>query len=166
MLRSDLNRYKKTSGSIDFSEPSIIIVILYRFGQLIKRLRFKPLKIFLNIFHVPIYAFFSLITGIHLARGCKIGKGLRIYHFGCIIINSGVVIGDNCTIRHEVTIGNRKELYDLPIIGNNVNIGAGAKILGNIRIGNNVNIGANSVVITDIPDNSNAAGVPAKILKK
>ena len=85
---------------------------------------------------------------------------------GCIIINSYSVIGDNCTIRHEVTIGNRNSDRDCPIIGNNCNIGAGAKILGAIKIGNNVDIGANAVVITDVPDNCIAVGVPARIIKK
>lgn len=106
------------------------------------------------------------MTGINIPRTTKIGKGLRIHHYGCIIINSYSIIGDNCTIRHEVTIGNRNRDNDCPIIGNNCNIGAGAKILGNIKIGNNVDIGANAVVITDVPDNCIAVGVPAKIIQK
>ena len=74
------------------------------------------------------------------------------------------VIGKNCTLRHGVTIGNRQAVDDVPVIGDHVDIGAGAKILGKIRIGNNVSIGANAVVITDVPDNHIAVGVPARIL--
>ena len=77
------------------------------------------------------------------------------------------MIGDNCTILHFVTFGNnaKKGSDNLPVVGNNVVFGAGAKIIGPCNIGNNVKIGANAVVVTDIKDNCVAAGVPAKTLK-
>ena len=106
------------------------------------------------------------MTGIQLPRGCKIGAGLRIFHFGCIVLNPDVIIGENCTLRHGVTIGTRTGDHDVPVIGDNVNIGAGAKILGKIKIGDNVTIGANAVVITDIPDDHIAVGVPARCLPR
>jgi serine O-acetyltransferase len=87
-----------------------------------------------------------------------------IDHFGGIIVNGFVRIGDNCRIRNGVTIGvARVGESNAPLIGNNVDIGSGAKLLGPIRIGNNVLIGANAVVICDIPDNSIAVGVPAVV---
>ena len=86
-----------------------------------------------------------------------------------IVIGSTTVIGDNCLIYHNVTLGSvlptKTDEKRHPTIGNNVVIGSGAKILGNIKIGNNVKIGANSVVLNDIPNNSTVVGVKAKIIK-
>jgi serine O-acetyltransferase len=107
-----------------------------------------------------------LFTGIYIPRGAKIGGGLKIYHFSGIIINPLSIIGSGCTLRQGVTIGNKNEIRDVPIIGNNVDFGAGSIAMGAIRIGNNVSIGANAVVISDVPDNYIAVGVPAKIFKK
>lgn len=98
-----------------------------------------------------------------VSRNCKIGENLKIAHFLGLVIGSGAVIGDNCEIYHQVTIGKKNNGY--PIIGNNVKIYTGAKIIGNIRIGDNAIIGANSVVLKDIPKNSTAVGIPAKIIK-
>ena len=76
------------------------------------------------------------------------------------------IIGENVRIDQHVTIGIRWDEDAAPIIGNNVRIGAGAKVLGKIRIGDNARIGANAVVLTDVPDNATAVGVPARIIKK
>ena len=105
----------------------------------------------------------TLLTGINLPVSAKIGPGFRIWHFGCIVLHPQVEIGKNCDIRHGVTIGNQKMYSDVPIIGDNVNIGVGATILGKIKIGNNVTIGANAVVLHDVPDNYTAVGIPARI---
>ena len=75
-------------------------------------------------------------------------------------------MGENCILRQGVTIGTKNEDHDVPVIGNHVEFGAGAKVLGKIRIGNNVTIGANAVVLCDVPDNSIAVGIPAKIYPK
>jgi serine O-acetyltransferase len=107
------------------------------------------------------------VTSSSVPSRCKIGGGLRIQHFGQIMIHDSVTIGENVTIYNGVTIGLKHD-DDLqgPILGDNVYIGTGAKILGQIKIGNNVTIGANTVVLTDIPDNSTAVGVPARILPR
>ena len=81
-----------------------------------------------------------------------------------IVIGSGAVIGDNCKIYQQVTIG--KEKGKFPIIGDNVTIYSGAKIIGDVKIGNNAIIGANAVVTRDVPDNCVAVGVPARVIKK
>lgn len=100
----------------------------------------------------------------------KIGKNLRIPHAQGIIIGNEVVIGDNCTIYQQVTLGQKDYGIDYygtdPIIGNNVIIFAGAKIFGKVKVGNNSKIGANAVVFKDIPSNSVAVGIPAKIIRK
>jgi serine O-acetyltransferase len=82
------------------------------------------------------------------------------------VIHAETVIGRNCTLRHEVTIGTRHGEHDVPVLGDDVDIGAGAKVLGKIRIGNRVSIGANAVVLDDVPDDHLAVGVPARILPK
>ncbi|MDM0611805.1 hypothetical protein QTH09_12320 [Clostridium perfringens] len=88
-------------------------------------------------------------------------------HPNGIIIHKDVVLGDYCTIYHQVTIGSNDKgnVNDVAKIGNNVYIGSGAKIIGPLNIGNNVKIGANAVVVSDLPENSVAIGVPAKIKK-
>ena len=97
----------------------------------------------------------------------EVGDNFLIDHFGGIVISGYAKFGDNCRLRNGVVVGLKNVTEPCaPQIGNNVDIGAGAKILGNIKIGNNVNIGANSVVLTDVPDNAIAVGVPAVIKMK
>ncbi len=105
-------------------------------------------------------------TGIEIHPGARIGKGLFIDHGVGVVIGETAVIGDNVTLFHGVTLGGtgKEKGKRHPTIGNNVFIGSGAKILGNINIGNNVKIGANAVVLKDIPDNTTAVGVPVKII--
>jgi len=96
----------------------------------------------------------------------RIGKGLFLPHPNGIVLNPNVVIGDNCSLLHQVTIGNNgfKGMNDLAVIGNNVQVGAGAKIIGPCKIGNDISIGANSVVTKDILDGQVVAGIPARVL--
>ncbi len=166
IIKSDLNRYKKQNGGYYWDEPSLISIILYRLGYAIRGIRFAPVRILFSIIHLPFYMLFTVLFGIQIPRGAKIGKGLRIFHFGCIVINPETVMGDNCTLRHDVTIGNRNDIHDVPIIGNNVEFGVGCKVLGDIKIGDNVIIGANAVVLCDVPDNSIAVGIPAKVIMR
>ncbi len=104
----------------------------------------------------------SLFYGLEIAVSQEIGGGLYIAHtYGTVIMPER--IGRNCTVVHNVTIGLRNE-NTFPDIGDNVFIGAGARVLGGIRIGDGAKIGANAVVITDIPAGATAVGVPAKVI--
>lgn len=97
---------------------------------------------------------------------CAIGKGTKFGYGGiAVVIHARAVIGKNCMIGQDVTIGGKSGWYEVPVIGDNVIINAGARILGPVRIGNNVEIGANCVVVKDVPSNCVVAGVPAKIIK-
>jgi serine O-acetyltransferase len=123
--------------------------------------------------HVPMQPFRFLVerfteitTGISLPAQAKIGKGLRIHHFGSIIVNSEAIIGEYCTLYHDVTLGDLGGWGGSPHIGNHVIIGAGAKLLGNIEIGDYCRIGANAVVRTSVPAGHLAVGVPAVIKQR
>ncbi|MDD5158978.1 MAG: serine O-acetyltransferase [Sulfuricurvum sp.] len=104
--------------------------------------------------------------GIEIYPETDIGKGFYIGHWGNIVINKHVKIGENCNISQGVTIGiaNGGKHPGVPTIGDRVYIGPGAKIFGNITIGNDVAIGANAVVINDIPHGVSVGGIPAKII--
>ena len=106
-------------------------------------------------------------TGIEIHPGAQIGKGLFIDHGTGVVIGETARIGDNVTMFHGVTLGGtgKEKGKRHPTIGNNVFIGSGAKLLGNINIGNNVKIGANAVVLKDVPSNVTVVGIPAKIVK-
>lgn len=123
------------------------------------------LGFFLRLF---IYLFFDFqyIDRYPYSKELQNRGGLRIYHYGCIIVNPDTVMGYGCTLRQGVTIGTKCFDHDVPVIGNNVEFGAGCKVLGDIVIGNNVVIGANAVVLCDVPDNAIAVGVPARVIKK
>jgi serine O-acetyltransferase len=113
-----------------------------------------------------IQQFLRVVFGCFIPYKTQIGR--RNIHFGHnglgTVLDYRCVIGENVRIDQEVTIGIRWDEEVAPIIGNNVRIGAGAKILGSIRIGNDSRIGANAVVLTDVPDGATAVGVPARII--
>ena len=129
---------------------------------------------FLNTkLHVPFVPRFMAqlvrwITGVEIHPGAKIGGGFFIDHGMGVVIGETAEIGKNVTIYQGVTLGGtgleRGKRH--PTIGNNVVIGVGAKVLGNIKIGNNVKIGGGSVVVKSVPDNCTVVGVPAEIVKR
>ena len=92
----------------------------------------------------------------------KIGGGFKLVHHGSVVIHKHASIGNNCTVLHNVTIG--KNHKGIPIIGDNVTIGANAVIIGPVYVGNNVTIGAGSVVVKDVPNGVCIAGNPAKVI--
>jgi len=142
--------------------PSIWVVTSYRIGRsLHKHKIIKPIGFFWTQFiHLPL----EILTGIEIPIKSEFGAGLRIHHYGGIVIHPEVKAGKNVTLFQGVTIGRNINGYDVPKIGDNVVITAGAKIVGGITIGNNVVIGANSVVTKDVPDNCTIAGIPAKVI--
>ncbi|MBO4770838.1 MAG: serine O-acetyltransferase [Clostridia bacterium] len=109
-----------------------------------------------------------LLTGIEIHPGAKIGKGLFIDHGAGVVIGETSEIGDNCTFYQGVTLGGTgKDVGKRhPTVGNDVMIGAGAKVLGPITVGNNCKIAANAVVLSSIPDNCTAVGIPAHVVRR
>lgn len=112
--------------------------------------------------------FARFMTGIEIHPGATIGDGLFIDHGMGVVIGETAVIGNNCTIYHNVTLGGRghaKGEKRHPSMGDNVLVGAGAKILGPVTIGDDANIGANAVILHDVPAGATVVGVPGKIVK-
>ena len=135
-LISSLRKYQRLNGSV------------------------SPFALIRKWFAVLAHRFWSAVSGADIPLNSKIGGGLLLPHPNGIVIHPGAVIGPNCLIFQQVTIGTRGT-GGVPAIGGHVDIGAGAKVLGSIRIGNHVVIGANAVVLQDVPDNCMAVGIPA-----
>ena len=111
------------------------------------------------------HRFWSVVCGADIPINAKIGGGLIMLHPQGVVIHPEAVIGPNCLIFQQVTLG-MGPVPGLPEIGGQVDIGAGAKILGGVRIGNHAKIGANAVVIADVPERATAVGIPAKIIQQ
>jgi serine O-acetyltransferase len=112
---------------------------------------------------VLVYRFWSIVCGTEIPLNCRIGGGLLMPHPNGIVLFPTVVIGPNCLIFQQVTIGTGGR-PGVPTLGGHVEVGAGAKILGGIRIGNHARVGANAVVLQDVPDGATAVGIPARII--
>ncbi len=125
-------------------------------------------KIKLELPARAISQFSRFVTGIEIHPGAEIGRGLFVDHGMGVVIGETSVIGDNVTLYQGVTLGGtgKQKTKRHPTIGNNVVVGAGAKVLGNITVGDNSYIGANAVVIKDVPANSTVVGVPGRITKQ
>jgi serine O-acetyltransferase len=147
-----------------FFTQELHAVLIYRFGQWgIHKCKIPLIKHVCRLAYFFLNKFSELILGIWISPRSEIGPGLKIEHSGGVIIVGK--LGRECRISHQVTIGHIGGFKGggVPTLGDNVYVGAGAKILGDITIGNNVKIGANAVVITNVPDNAIAVGVPAKV---
>lgn len=135
--------------------PGFHVLVYYRIAHF-----FYKIKLFFIARLISQIARF--LTGIEIHPGALIGHRLIIDHGMGIVIGETAVIGDDCTIYHQVTLGGtgKEKLKRHPTIGNNVLIGAGAKLLGPIVIGDNVKIGAGAVVLKSVESNKTVVGVP------
>jgi serine O-acetyltransferase len=151
----------------DIWRQGLWVMWVYRFGQWRYGVRSGILRKPLSLLYKIARTIVQMLTGVELPCETKVGRRLRIEHFGSIIISGDAVIGDDVILRNGVTIGlKRTGQRGAPRIGNRVDIGAGAKILGDISIGDDAVIGANAVVLKNVPPGAFAVGVPARVIQR
>lgn len=146
-----------------------VVVIIYRFGSWANNIQVIPMRIIIySIYRVIDLLFCKLLLNCDVPAKTHIGYGFTIYHPYGVIINSDAVIGRNFTCRAQIVVGNKGTGINdgSPVIGDNVTLGAGAKLIGPISVGSNCCVGANSVVTHSFPPNRVLVGVPAKALKR
>jgi serine O-acetyltransferase len=168
-LREDVTRYRAKGGRwIDiWGNPAFWAIFWYRFGHFVyqensPRILRAPLK----VVHFAGSIFCEAILQMRLPPNAEIGGGLYISHVGGVVLHHRTVIGKNCNLSHQVTIGTAGlGRTGVPRIGDNVSIGAGAVLIGDIQIGDGARIAANSLANRDVPPGATAMGVPAKIVK-
>ncbi|MGF1485678.1 MAG: serine O-acetyltransferase [Prochloraceae cyanobacterium] len=143
-----------------FCYPGLQALILHRIAHQLWYLKIPLLPRLIS--HLG-----RLITGIEIHPGAKIGKGVFIDHGMGVAIGETAIVGDYCSIYQDVTLGGTgdRDCKRHPTLGQNVTVGAGAKILGNIYIGDRVRIGASSVVLTDVPPDCTVVGIPGRIVR-
>jgi serine O-acetyltransferase len=173
LLIADLSRLKELGGrsegqlslvqvAFGFLSPRFVPVLLFRLSHFLYEHKASPLAKLLSLTNFVIF-------GIEIAVRSEIGKGVVLPHTQGTVLGAQR-IGENATIFQNVTLGAREldigySAPDRPIIGNNVTIGAGAKVLGGITVGNNVIIGANAVVTKSVPNDVVVAGIPAQVIR-
>ena len=157
----------RANGS-DWHRPGFRALATYRFGVWRMRIRPKPIRMFFSWVYKLMYRRCAYVYGIEIPYTASIGRRVIIEHQHGIVIHGASVIGDDCIIRQGVTLGIRDERFldHAPKLGNGVSIGAGAKLLGQINVGDHVKIGANAVVLDDLPDDSTAVGIPARVISR
>ena len=131
-------------------------MLTYRLMQASQHYRLVPLAMLFNKINV-------MLGQCIIGRGAEFGPEFVLIHSQGIVINTGVRGGRGVMLEHQVTIGAEKR--QAPVLGDDVFIGAGAKVIGTLRVGNKTKIGANAVVTKDVPDGATAVGIPARVIK-
>lgn len=161
-IREDLKTYQG-----DWTCQGFWIMTVYRFGRWRYSISNPFLRKPFSFLYKVMFKVIQILTGTELPCEVAVGRGFRIDHCAGIVISGFASFGEHCILRNGVTVGLRRVTEpSAPKVGNYVDIGAGAKILGNITIGDHVTVGANAVVLEDVPSHSIAVGVPAKIIKR
>ncbi len=164
LLVADLRKKAEVYGLTDSARTRLHMLLndgslaqmLFRSMSFCQRHHLKPLAAIL-------YRLNAFLTGATIGRNADLGPGFVILHSIGVVINTNVRAGRNLVIYHDVTLG--AEHGKVPVLGDDVYIGAGAKIIGGVRIGSNVRIGANAVVTRDLPDGATAVGIPARVVR-
>ena len=175
-FRADLDRYRGVAGESMgrlrmartlLETQGVWALAVYRFGRWSNRDSPRPIRPLAKGAYLVAFKAVEVLSGICLPQQAEVGPGLYIGHFGGIFIHPDVVMGERCSISQGVTIGVLGgPRPGVPRLGNDVYIGAGAKVLGNVTIGDGAVIGANAVVLRDVPPGATAVGVPARVLPK
>jgi serine O-acetyltransferase len=152
----------------DWTSPGFRAVAVCRFGQWRMRIQPKLLRAPFSILYRALFRRICRNYGIELPYTVTLGRRVVFEHQSGIVIHGNCVIGDDCVIRQGVTLGNKSVAtrFDAPRLGNRVDVGAGAKVLGAVSVGDDAMVGANAVVLCDVPSGATAVGVPARIVKR
>lgn len=140
------------------------MLLFFRFCQALISTRSLP-NFVVALFVLAYRLLTEFVLGVELRPKTRVGPGLSVYHGFGLVVNDQAVIGCNVKLRNSVTIGHKRAGGGVPTIGNNVEIGAGAILLGDIYVGSDSTIGAGAVVLQDVPAGSTVAGNPARIIK-
>lgn len=171
LLKSDITRYGYGSSFRQFIKLYLVSPG-YKYSFVMRTAKYLknagPILTPLYIVSRLVLRHFEYKFGISIPYNTTISAGLYIGHYGGIIVNPGTIIGKNCNINHDVTIGATYggKTPGVPVIGNNVYFGPGSKIIGGITVGNNVAIGANCVLTKSVPDNAVVAGIPGVVISE
>lgn len=165
MIRTDLRHKAKWCYETD--GPSALLktiltdgtpaMVLYRLMQWARRWKLAPLELLFNRFN-------SVFCNCIIGRGAEFGPGFVLIHSTGVVINGGVRGGSNVYIEHQVTIG--ADRRQTPIIGSDVFLGAGAKVIGAVTVGDGARVGANAVVVEDVPPHTTVVGIPARVVRR
>jgi serine O-acetyltransferase len=171
LWRSDLHRYGGVSGmramvGAIVNEPGFKYTFLMRLCAYLRAAQPRALARPLYLLARLLLRRYQRNYGIYILPSTMIGSGFYIGHYGGIVVHEQAVIGKNCNLSQEVTLGqaNRGTRKGYPTVGDDVYIGPGAKIVGAVRVGNRVAVGANCVVTEDVPDNAVVVGVPGRVV--
>jgi serine O-acetyltransferase len=150
----------------DWTRPGFRAILVHRVGNLQVQSPHRSIRALTRWTYAVTHRYVRNHYGVELPYSVKLGRRTVIEHQGAIVVHGDAEIGDDCIIRHGVTIGNRyiERPFDAPRLGARVDVGAGAKILGAVSIGDDARIGANAVVLSDVPSGATAVGVPAAVV--
>jgi serine O-acetyltransferase len=151
LVREDFATHRRR-----IAEPGLHAVALYRFGAWVDGISARPLRWPLRALHYGLNALVEIVYGICLSHRARIGRRVRLVHAGAgLVIGGDCVIGDDCLLRQNVTLGNHsRKRPGAPTLGDRVEVGANAVLVGPIMVGEDVIIGPNTVVMDDVPPNS------------
>ncbi|MCC5867519.1 MAG: serine acetyltransferase [Gammaproteobacteria bacterium] len=163
LIREDYERHGR-----DWTRPGFRAMVVYRFGVCRMRIRTRLLRAPLSFLYRRLFIRVRNRYGIEIPFTAQLGRRVTLEHSHAIVIHGNSVIGNDCYIRQGCTLGNKSldAPFDAPSLGDRVNVGTGAKLLGKVIVGDDATIGANSVVVKDVPSGAVAMGVPARIVRK
>lgn len=163
LLKEDL----KAHGD-DWTRPGFQAVAVYRFGVWRMTIAPRGARVPFSLVYKAMFTAVRNFYGIELPYTAQIGRRVVFEHQHGIVVHGHTVIGDDCIVRHGVTFGIRRldHLTEAPVLGRNVNVGAGAKIIGRVMVGDDASIGANAVVLHDVPAGALVVGAPAQVVAR
>jgi serine O-acetyltransferase len=168
LIAADLYRYRGRVSNFPLLHALFNATPGFKYTYVLRHAANTPSRSLTGMFWRLLLRHYSYRYGFQIEVETKIGKGLYVGHFGTIVVNGKVEIGENCNLNHSITIGqaNRGKKKGAPILGNRVWIGTGPVIVGKITIGDDVLIAPNSYVNADVPSHSIVIGNPAKIISR